>query len=98
VPGKVLVLWDGAPIHRGQPVKAFLAAGAAQRLHLERLPAYAPEVNPDEGIWQYLKHVELRNMHCPTLQDVEAELRLAARRLRRKRHVIQACFAQAGCL
>jgi transposase len=98
VPGKLLVLWDGAPIHRGQPVKDFLAAGPAHRLHLERLPAYAPEVNPDEGIWQYLKHVELRNVCCPTLHDVHEELRLAVRRLRRKRHAIQACFAQAGCL
>lgn len=39
VRGKRLVIWDGAPIHRCQAVKDFLAAGAAQRLHLERLPA-----------------------------------------------------------
>ena len=36
--GKVLVIWDGAPIHQGHPIKDFLAAGAAKRLHLERLP------------------------------------------------------------
>src|SRR5581483_8776768 len=47
VPGKLLVIWDGAPIHRCQAVKAFLAAGAAARLHLEPLPRYAPDVNPD---------------------------------------------------
>jgi hypothetical protein len=47
------VIWDGSPIHKGQPIKDFLARGAAvaQRLHLERLPGYAPDVNPDEGIW-----------------------------------------------
>ena len=50
VRGKLLVIWDGAPIHRGQPVKDFLRRGAARRLHLEQLPAYAPELNPDEGI------------------------------------------------
>ncbi len=37
----LLVIWDGAPIHRGQPVKDFLRRGAACRLHLEQLPAYA---------------------------------------------------------
>ena len=29
IPGKLLVIWDGAPIHRGQPVKDFLAQGGA---------------------------------------------------------------------
>ena len=37
---------------------------AAQRLHLGRLPAYAPELSPDEGMWQRLKGVELRNLCC----------------------------------
>jgi transposase len=53
--GKLLIIWDGASIHGGQPIKDFLAAGGAERIHLERLPGYAPELNPDEGIWQYLK-------------------------------------------
>ena len=62
IQGKLVVIWDGAPIHRGQPVKDFLRQGAAKRLHLERLPGYAPELNPDEGIWNYLKRVELANL------------------------------------
>jgi hypothetical protein len=48
VPGRMVIIWDGAPIHRSHMIKAFLANGAAQRLHLERLPAYAPELNPGE--------------------------------------------------
>ena len=49
IPGKLLVIWDGSPIHRAKVVKAFLAAEAAKRLHLERLPGYAPDLNPQEG-------------------------------------------------
>ncbi len=64
IPGKLLVLWDRAPIHRSKVVKKFLAQGAAKRIHLEQLPAYAPELNPDEGIWNYLKRVELKNLSC----------------------------------
>jgi transposase len=94
VPGKLLVLWDGARIHHGTAVQAFLAAGGAERLHLETLPAYAPELNPDEGIWQYLKHVELRNLVCEDLPELQAELRRAVARLRHKRHVVQGCIAQ----
>ena len=40
--GKILVIWDGAPIHRSQPIKDFLAKGGAKRIRLERLPGYAP--------------------------------------------------------
>jgi transposase len=53
ISGKVVVIWDGSPIHRGQEIKDFLARGAAKRLHLEHLPGYAPDLNPDEGIWNY---------------------------------------------
>ena len=94
--GKVLVIWDGSPIHKGQPIKDYLARGAAKRLHLERLPGYAPEVNPDEGIWNYFKRVELKNCCCADLAALRIELRRAQERLRHKRHVIRSCSAQCG--
>ncbi|HEV2457408.1 MAG TPA: transposase [Ktedonobacterales bacterium] len=96
VRGKLLVIWDGSPIHRGQLIKDFLRRGAAKRLHLEQLPGYAPELNPDEGIWNYLKRVELGNCCCPDLTTLALALRRAKERLRHKRTVIQACFTQAG--
>ncbi|HEV2457656.1 MAG TPA: transposase [Ktedonobacterales bacterium] len=94
--GKLLVIWDGAPIHRGQPIKDFLRQGAAKRLHLEQLPAYAPELNPDEGIWNYLKRVELANLCAHDLAELFLAVRRAKERLRHKRVVIQACIKQAG--
>lgn len=60
IEGKLLVIWDGSPIHRGQAVKGLLSSGAASRLQLEQLPSYAPDLNPDEGIWKHLKCVELK--------------------------------------
>ena len=96
IAGRLLLVWDGAPIHRAQPVRDFLAAGGAARIHLEQLPAYAPELNPDEGIWQYLKHVELRNVSCDDLPELRQELRLATARLRHKRAVLQGCIAEVG--
>jgi DDE superfamily endonuclease len=47
--GPLLVIWDGASIHTGQPVCDFLAQGAAWGLLVARLPGYAPDLNPDEG-------------------------------------------------
>ena len=94
--GKLLVRWDGAPIHRGQPIQDFLRRGAAKRLHLERLPGYTPDLNPAEGIWTYLKRVELANRCCADLATLGLALRRAKERLRHKRAVLQACFTQAG--
>ena len=96
IPGKLSVIWDGAPIHRARVVKNFLAQGGAPRIWLEQLPAYAPELNPDEGIWNLLKRVELRNLCCDDLAELRLELRLAAARLRHKRTVIQGCITQCG--
>src|SRR5262249_25269480 len=96
--GKVLVIWDGSPIHQGQPLKDFLTTGAAKRLHLERLPGYAPDLNPDEGIGNSLKRVELKTRCCRDLAELRRELRRAKERLRHKREIIRSCSRQCGYL
>lgn len=95
IPGKIVLVWDGARIHHCQEVKAFLKAGAAKRLRLIRLPAYAPELNPDEGVWRWLKR-QLGNVCCGDLEELYDELALAIKRLRRRPHLIQSCFRKAG--
>lgn len=59
---------------------------------LERLPGYAPDLNPTEGIWKYLKYVELKNLCCHNLPEVHYELRKAVARLRHKTDVILSCI------
>ena len=95
VPGRMVIIWDGAPIHRSHLVKAFLANGAAHRIHLERLPAYAPELNPGEGLWAHLKGVELRNVCCVDIPHLRGELRDAVKRVRRKPRILKGCFQGA---
>ncbi|MDQ3828393.1 MAG: IS630 family transposase [Candidatus Tectomicrobia bacterium] len=96
VPGRIVVIWDGSPIHRSHTIQEFLANGAAHRLHLERLPAYAPELNPGEGLWAQLKAIELRNLCCVDLRHLRDELRAAVKRVRRKPRILKGCFAGAG--
>jgi hypothetical protein len=55
--GKLLVNWDGALIHRSQVSKIFLVSGGAMRLHLERLPEYALDLDPYEGTGR-LRHTQ----------------------------------------
>jgi transposase len=96
--GRIILIWDGSPIHRGQPVKHFLRRGASRRLHLEQLPSYAPDLNPDEGIWNYLMRVELANVCCRDLAELRTHAIHARERLRHKRGVIRACSRQCGYL
>ena len=93
---RLLVIWDGSPIHRCQAIKAFLASPAGPGAPLEQLPGDAPELNPDEGVWNYLKRVELQNIICQHLGQLSYELGKAIERLRQKPHIIRACIAQAG--
>ena len=46
VAGRILVIWDGSPIHRRAEVKAFLADQAGRRIHLEALPPYCAGPQP----------------------------------------------------
>ena len=94
--GKILIIWDGSPIHRAHEIKGFLKRGTAKRLHLEQLPGYAPDLNPDEGIWNDLKRVELGNVCCTDLDDLSAQLIRAKERLRLKRAIIRSCSRQCG--
>jgi transposase len=92
---RMVIVWDGSPIHRSHFIQECLAGGAAQRLHLERLPAYAPELNPDENLWQYLKGGELRHVCGFDLPHLRGELRDAVKRVRRKPRLIHGFFRGA---
>ena len=96
IDGKLLLIWDGLSAHHGQAVKEFLKAGGTARIHLQRLPGYAPDLNPEEGIWRYLKHIEMGNICCATIEEIHRELRKAMARLRHKQDIILSCFQLAG--
>jgi transposase len=59
--GPVIVIWDRLGVHRGKLVQKLVRR--VRRLRLEFLPAYAPELNPDEGVWRLTKQ-RLANA-CP---------------------------------
>jgi transposase len=91
----LLVIWDGLPGHRSRLVKDFVAAQQG-RLELERLPAYAPELNPVEYLWGHLKHHELPNFCPKNLGELSHQAIHALRRLRRRPTLVAAFWKQAG--
>jgi hypothetical protein len=65
----VLLIWDGLPSHRSRRMSDWVAT---QRhwLSVERLPGYAPDLNPIENVWGNLKSTELANLCSTTIGEV----------------------------
>jgi transposase len=60
LPGPVITIWDGGPMHKGDPIRE-LVAGSQGRLILEPLPPHAPRLMPVEFLWRWLKYGRLCN-------------------------------------
>jgi transposase len=92
---RLLIIWDGAPIHHDGMVTEFVA-GKAGAIRVEQLPGYAPDLNPDEGVWNQLKYVELKNVTCHNQHELRHELRVAIARLRQKPELIRRFIKHYG--
>ena len=91
---RLLVIWDGLPGHRSIAVRDFVTS-QGERLTLEFLPGYAPELNPVEHIWGYLKSREIPNL-CPReLWQLSDAAKRALRRMRRRPTLVTAFWKQA---
>lgn len=92
---QVLLIWDGLGAHKSRRMRAYLAR---QRVWLtvERLPAYAPDLNPVEPIWGNLKGRELAN-RCPAnLLALRRPLHSGCAWVRRQPALARAFLAHAG--
>ena len=91
---RLLIIWDGAAIHRRKLVSDFLATTKG-KIVAERLPPYAPELNPVEYMWAHLKCHEIANLITTQAWELSLEATRALRRMRRRPSIIAACFSQA---
>jgi hypothetical protein len=64
-----VLLWDGLSAHWSTRMRAWLDS-KHDWLRVERIPAYAPELNPVEYLWANLKDLELANLPTVTLGEV----------------------------
>ena len=88
--------FDGAlPAHRSRAMRAWLATQRSW-LVVERLPTYAPELNPVEGLWSSFKAVELANLTSPTLAEVIDQAHRGVERIRRTPHLAYSFLRHAG--
>jgi transposase len=90
---KLLLIWDGLSAHGSRAVRAFLdSLGGAVRV--ERLPAYAPELNPVEFLWGHLKNHALANVTPDSLWKLSKAARHALFKAQKRPSVIHAFWVQ----
>jgi putative transposase len=92
--GAVIVVWDGGPMHKGEPIRQVLHD--FPRLSLERLPPYAPDLNPVEYLWGYLKYGKLPNFLPDDIFQLNAVVNAHIRRTRQSPQRLTGFFQAAG--
>jgi transposase len=85
--GPVIVVWDRGPMHQGADIRQLLLEHP--RLKLEQLPAYAPELNPVEFVWTYLKWCRLCNDAPSDPQALEKDVYRELHRIRNNQEVLR---------
>jgi putative transposase len=85
--GPIILLWDRGSIHRGPPIEA--VRQAHPRLHLEEFPAYAPELNPTEQVWNDFKGRTANSLRRDT-RDLRPRLAANTRRVRHSQAKLRA--------
>lgn len=91
--GHLFVLWDGGRPHNGRLIRELL--GRVHRLHLVRFPGYAPELNPDEGVWKLAKHALANG--CPmSIADLKPSLARVLHSIRKSPKNLRGCINHSG--
>ena len=92
---RVILLWDGLGAHTSRRMRAYLTTQRAW-LRVERLPAYAPDLNPVELVWGNVKTRELANHCAPDLDALRHPLRVGLGRVRRHPTLAHSFLRHAG--
>jgi putative transposase len=87
--GPVVLLWDEALIHKGKSVQDFLAKYS--RIHVERFPKYAPELNPAEHVWTQSKR-RLANSSPQGIRELQRMARDELDRIQNSQHLLRSCL------
>lgn len=92
---RIILVWDGLPAHKSRIMKAYLQS---QRhwLREERLPGYAPDLNPVEMLWGNIKGQELANRCSANLAEAATALRQGMARVRQSQQLSFAFLDHAG--
>ena len=89
--GAIVLVWDGLNTHISAAMKRLVAA--RPWLHVYRLPAYAPELNPAEAVWSHLKR-SLANLAKRSIDQLLALIKTRLKRIQSRPHLITGFLAK----
>lgn len=92
---QVVLLWDGLGAHWSNKMCDWLQ-GQQDWLGVERLPAYAPELDPVEGLWANVKGVELANFAGDTVVEVADQAQRGIQRVCASEELVVGFLAHTG--
>lgn len=90
--GPMIVLLDNSPTHQGEPLQRLL--DRTPRLHLEHFPSYAPELNPDKGVWSLAKR-DLANSCPDDLTQLMDDITHSINNIGRSPRKLRGCIVQS---
>ena len=94
VGSKVLIIWDRLQAHRSKLVREYVEQQRGA-IALEYLPPYAPELNPVECIWGYLKSHAMPNFCARDLPHLKSHASSRLRSMQRRSTLVTAFWRQA---
>lgn len=89
--GPIVLVWDNARIHLVPPLKAFFEA-SADWLTVFQLPTYAPDLNPQEGVWSLVKR-DIGNLAAADLGQINRAVKRKLKQIQYRPHLIDGCLA-----
>jgi transposase len=90
--GPVIVLLDNSSTHQGKPLRKLLCQN--RRLRIEHFPSYAPELNPDEGVW-FLAKRELANSSPMDVEQLMEDIIRSIERIKVSPEKLRGCILQS---
>src|SRR5260370_21627268 len=94
VRGPITLLWDRILIHRAKPVTDYFARH--RRFVVEMFPPYAPELNPVDNVWSYVKYNRLPNYTPRNLDELRERITADFSRLRKRPDLLKSFFKHTG--
>lgn len=88
LPGRLIVLWDQGKPHMAGPTQEWIAQHP--RLVVEKLPAYAPDLNAVDHLWSDLKAHDLANHGLLDLESLQQEADRSAQRIGPRQDLLKA--------
>lgn len=90
IDGEIILVWDNLNVHKSKDVKRFLERHI--RFSSVHLPPYCPELNPDEGVWNWTKVKDLANLCVSGMDELISKVRGSLRRIQRREHLLRWCL------